>query len=91
MDPTPRDRPVFSGPYLVPEAYFCRLADIAGKIPALDDLYARGQPPFQVRDMVLKIDGEFQELASLAPRSWWEMHPIQDKITPDLVFQYFHQ
>ncbi|KAK5713126.1 hypothetical protein LTR15_011488 [Elasticomyces elasticus] len=91
MDPTPTDRPVFSGTHLVPEAYFCRLADIAGKIPALDDLYARGQPHFQVRDMVLKIDGEFQELASLAPRSWWDMHTNQDKITPDLVFQYFHQ
>ncbi|KAK4975016.1 hypothetical protein LTR42_004225 [Elasticomyces elasticus] len=91
MDPSPTARPVFSGPYLVPEAYFCRLADIAGKIPALDDLYARGQPPIQVRDMVLKIDGEFQELASRAPRSWWNMHPNQDKITPDLVFQYFHQ
>jgi hypothetical protein len=87
----PTDRPVFVGTQLVPQAYFCRLADIAGRIPALDDLYAKGRPPLEICDKVLDIDREFQELASLAPRSWWEVQPHQERITLDLVFQYFHQ
>jgi hypothetical protein len=91
MYPFPTDRPVFIGTQLVPQAYFCRLADIAGKIPVLDDLYAKGQPPFQVYEMVSNIDQELRELASLAPKSWWDIDPNETKVTPDCVFQYFHQ
>ncbi|KAK0366020.1 hypothetical protein LTR02_006461 [Friedmanniomyces endolithicus] len=91
MNPFPTERPVFVGTHLVPQAYFCRLADIAGKIPALDDLYAKGRPSHQLCSMVLNIDSEFRDLASLAPRSWWDVHPNPERITVDLVFQYFHQ
>jgi hypothetical protein len=90
MYPFPTDRPVFVGTQLVPQAYFCRLADIAGKIPALDDLYAKGQPSLQVCEIVLNIDRELRELASLAPKSWWDVDPNQKRITPDSIFQYFH-
>ncbi|KAK4554975.1 hypothetical protein LTR86_008123 [Recurvomyces mirabilis] len=91
MDTLPADRPVFVGTHLAPQAYFCRLADIAGKIPALDNLSAKGRPSRQVCDMVLNIDQEFRELASLAPISWWDVRPNQEKITLDLVLQYFQQ
>ncbi|TKA28334.1 hypothetical protein B0A54_16133 [Friedmanniomyces endolithicus] len=91
MNPFPTERPVFVGTHLVPQAYFCRLADIAGKIPALDDLHAKGRPSHQLCSMVLNIDSEFRDLASLAPRSWWDVHPNPERITVDLVFQYFHQ
>ncbi|KAK1059320.1 hypothetical protein LTR74_012718 [Friedmanniomyces endolithicus] len=91
MNPFPSERPVFVGTHLVPQAYFCRLADIAGKIPALDDLYAKGRPSHQLCSMVLNIDSEFRDLASLAPRSWWDVHPNPERITVDLVFQFFHQ
>ncbi|KAK0982929.1 hypothetical protein LTR54_014494 [Friedmanniomyces endolithicus] len=91
MNPFPTERPVFVGTHLVPQAYFCRLADIAGKIPALDDLHAKGRPSHQLCSMVLNIDSEFRDLASLAPRSWWDAHPNPERITVDLVFQYFHQ
>ncbi|KAK0268999.1 hypothetical protein LTR35_015094 [Friedmanniomyces endolithicus] len=91
MDPFPTERPVFVGTHLVPQAYFCRLADIAGKIPALDDLYAKGRPSHRLCGTVLNIDSEFRDLASLAPRFWWDGHANPEKITVDLVFQYFHQ
>ncbi len=91
MDPFPTERPVFGGTHLVPQAYFCRLADIAGQIPALDDLYAKGRSSHQLCSMVLNIDSKFRDLASLAPRSWWDVHPNPERITVDLVFQYFHQ
>lgn len=91
MYPLPTDRPVFVGAQLVPQAYFCRLADIAGKIPVLDELYAKGQPSLQVCEMVSNIDRELRELANLAPNSWWDLDPNQKSVTPDRVFQYFHQ
>nr|OQO31975.1 hypothetical protein B0A51_00316 [Rachicladosporium sp. CCFEE 5018] len=91
MAPFPIDRPVFVGTHLVPQAYFCRLADIAGKIPALDDLSVKERSSRQVCDMVLSIDQEFRELTSLAPMSWWDVRPNHKKITLDLVLQYFQQ
>ncbi|OQO01527.1 hypothetical protein B0A48_12562 [Cryoendolithus antarcticus] len=91
MAPFPIDRPVFVGMHLVPQAYFCRLADIAGKIPALDDLSIKGRSSRQACDMVLSIDQEFRELTSLAPMSWWDVRPNEKKVTLDLVLQYFQQ
>ncbi|KAK3615997.1 hypothetical protein LTR56_026256 [Elasticomyces elasticus] len=91
IDPIPIDRPVFVGTHLVAQAYFCRLADIARKIPALDDLYTKGRPSLQVYNMVSNIDQEFRELVSLAPSPWWNAPPHPEAITLDLVLQYFHQ
>lgn len=85
----PTDGPVFVGTQLVPEAYFCRLADIAGKIPVLDDLYVKGQPSLQVCEMASDIDRELRELASLAPKPWWDLVANEKTVTPDRVFQYF--
>ncbi|KAK5727860.1 hypothetical protein LTR17_012403 [Elasticomyces elasticus] len=71
------------------QAYLSRLSDIASGIQEVDNQHARGLPPPELCEKVLRIDGQLRTLAGSLPTGWWQLDT--GTLSPDQVIGFFHQ
>ena len=71
-----------------PQSYLYNLADIASRVLELDNIYSSGRPLVELFNTVIGTDQELRSLASLAPKSWRNVH--QSELSIDMLLQYWH-
>ena len=71
-----------------PQSYLYSLADIASRVLELDNIYSSGRPLMELFNTVIGTDQELRSLASLAPKSWRNVH--QSELSIDMLLQYWH-
>jgi hypothetical protein len=72
-----------------PHAYMFSIANIASRILEMDSIHSSGRPLTELFNAVIATDQELRSLASLTPKTWWEINP-ELELSINSVLQFWH-